>query len=140
MGVRLRLAPRLAGGSDILRNDPEEREFSLTSATVLRATSGPSATGSQHWDSSRRHRIHDRCRQCRDRAVVTRRQAQATSGDARMNRAQERGAELRRELALRGRVDAEAVAVSLGLEVRLWPLEVSLEEGRSLRTSRARWW
>ncbi len=47
--------------------------------------------------------------------------------EAWMNRARERGSALRRELGLRGRVDAEAVAVGLGLEVQLWPLEVLLE-------------
>ena len=45
----------------------------------------------------------------------------------RMNRAQQRAAALRQELDLRGRVDAEAVAVGLGLEVRPWPLEVLKE-------------
>ena len=44
-----------------------------------------------------------------------------------MNRAQQRGRALRQDLGLRGRVDAEAVAVDLGLEVRLWPLEVLME-------------
>ena len=44
-----------------------------------------------------------------------------------MNRAQQRAAALRQELDLRGRVDAEAVAVGLGLEVRPWPLEVLKE-------------
>ena len=44
-----------------------------------------------------------------------------------MNRAQRRGAELRRELRLRGRVDADAVAASLGLSVRPWWMEVQRE-------------
>ena len=44
-----------------------------------------------------------------------------------MNRAQRRGAALRRELGLRGRVDAEAVAAGLGLGVRPWYLEVQKE-------------
>ena len=44
-----------------------------------------------------------------------------------MNRAQRRGAALRRELGLRGRVDAEAVAAHLGLGVRTWFMEVQKE-------------
>ena len=44
-----------------------------------------------------------------------------------MNRAQLRGAALRRELGLRGRVDAEAVAEGLGLGVRPWHLQVQKE-------------
>ena len=44
-----------------------------------------------------------------------------------MNRAQREGTALRRELGLNGRIDAEAVAVGLGLEVRPWPLEVLKE-------------
>ena len=44
-----------------------------------------------------------------------------------MNRAQRRAVALRRELELQGRIDAEAVAVRLGLEVRSWPLEVLME-------------
>ena len=39
-----------------------------------------------------------------------------------MNRAQRKAAELRRRLGLRGRVDAEAVANLLGMEVVLWAL------------------
>ena len=44
-----------------------------------------------------------------------------------MTRAQRRGAELRHELGLRGRVDAEAVAGHLGLEVFSWPFQVLQE-------------
>ena len=44
-----------------------------------------------------------------------------------MNRAQRRAATLRRKLGLHGQIDAEAVANSLGLTVRRWPLEVQLE-------------
>ena len=44
-----------------------------------------------------------------------------------MTRAQRRGRELRRELGLRGRVDAEAVADHLGLEVFSWPFQVLQE-------------
>ena len=44
-----------------------------------------------------------------------------------MNRAQQRASALRRELGLEGRVDAEAVANGLGLEVQPWPLEVLTE-------------
>lgn len=44
-----------------------------------------------------------------------------------MNRAQWRGAALRRELGLRGRVDAVAVAERLGLGVRPWYMEVQKE-------------
>ena len=44
-----------------------------------------------------------------------------------MNRAQRRGAALRRELGLRGRVDAEAVAAGLGLGVRPWHFAVQTE-------------
>lgn len=44
-----------------------------------------------------------------------------------MNRAQQRGSTLRQELGLEGRVDAEAVANGLGLEVQPWPLEVLSE-------------
>ena len=44
-----------------------------------------------------------------------------------MNRAQRRGTELRRELALAGRVDAEAVAAHLGLSVQPWTLDVQRE-------------
>ena len=44
-----------------------------------------------------------------------------------MNRAQRRGADMRRQLGLRGRVDAEAVAASLGLSVRPWWMEVQTE-------------
>lgn len=44
-----------------------------------------------------------------------------------MTRAQERGAQLRRELGLQGRVDAEAVANRLGLEVWSWPFRVLQE-------------
>ena len=44
-----------------------------------------------------------------------------------MNRAQRRGAALRRELELQGRVDAEAVANGLGLVVRPWYFEVQKE-------------
>ena len=44
-----------------------------------------------------------------------------------MNRAQQRGAALRQDLGLSGCIDAEAVAVSLGLEVHPWPLEVLSE-------------
>ena len=46
-----------------------------------------------------------------------------------MNRAQERGSALRRQLGLRGQVDAEAVARDLGLTIRRHPLRV-LEEMR----------
>ena len=46
-----------------------------------------------------------------------------------MNRAQRRALELRRALGLRGRVDAEAVANHLGLEVKVWPLRVLKEMG-----------
>ena len=44
-----------------------------------------------------------------------------------MNRAQQRGSELRKELGLRGRVDAEAVANSLGLDVWPWDFDVQTE-------------
>ena len=44
-----------------------------------------------------------------------------------MTRAQRRGGEFRRELGLRGRVDAEAVAGHLGLEVFSWPFQVLQE-------------
>ena len=44
-----------------------------------------------------------------------------------MKRAQRKGAELRRKLGLHGRVDAEAVAGILGLEVVPWPLAVQEE-------------
>ena len=44
-----------------------------------------------------------------------------------MNRAQQRGSALRQDLGLSGCIDAEAVAVSLGLEVHPWPLEVLSE-------------
>ena len=44
-----------------------------------------------------------------------------------MNRAQREGTALRRELGLNGRIDAEAVAMGLGLEVRPWPMEVLKE-------------
>ena len=44
-----------------------------------------------------------------------------------MNGAQRRGADMRRQLGLRGRVDAEAVAASLGLSVRPWWMEVQRE-------------
>ncbi len=44
-----------------------------------------------------------------------------------MNRARQRASTLRRELGLLGRVDAEAVAVALGLEVIPWPLDVLKE-------------
>ena len=46
-----------------------------------------------------------------------------------MNRAQRRALGLRPALGLRGRVDAEAVANHLGLEVKLWPLRVLKEMG-----------
>ena len=46
-----------------------------------------------------------------------------------MNRAQRRALELRHTLGLRGRVDAEAVANHLGLEVKPWPLRVLKEMG-----------
>lgn len=46
-----------------------------------------------------------------------------------MNRAQRRALELRRTLGLRGRVDAEAVANHLGLEVKPWTLRVLKEMG-----------
>ena len=41
-----------------------------------------------------------------------------------MSRAQQRGSALRRELGLRGQVDAEAVANNLGLTVKRWSLRV----------------
>ena len=44
-----------------------------------------------------------------------------------MNGAQRRGADMRRQLGLRGRVDSEAVAASLGLSVRPWWMEVQTE-------------
>ena len=44
-----------------------------------------------------------------------------------MNRAQRRGAEMRRRLGLRGRVDADAVVAGLGLSVRAWSMEVQRE-------------
>ena len=44
-----------------------------------------------------------------------------------MSRAHRRGRELRRKLGLRGRVDVDAVANILGLEVVSWPFE-KLEE------------
>ena len=44
-----------------------------------------------------------------------------------MRRAQKKAAELRRRLGLRGRVDAEAVASILGLEVVAWPMRVQEE-------------
>ena len=44
-----------------------------------------------------------------------------------MNRAQRRAVELRRKLGLRGRVDTEAVANHLGLEVQPWPMQVQEE-------------
>lgn len=44
-----------------------------------------------------------------------------------MNRAQQQGVELRRELGLRGRVDVEAFANALGLEVWPWDFEVQQE-------------
>ena len=44
-----------------------------------------------------------------------------------MKRAQRKARELRRKLKLSGRVDAEAVASILGLEVVSWPLEVQEE-------------
>ena len=44
-----------------------------------------------------------------------------------MTRAQRRGEELRRELGLRGRVDAEDVASHLGLEVVTWPFHTLQE-------------
>ena len=44
-----------------------------------------------------------------------------------MSRAQRRASELRRKLGLHGRVDAEAVANLMGLQVRLWPLEKQRE-------------
>lgn len=44
-----------------------------------------------------------------------------------MNRAQQRARELRRELGLRGRVDAEAVANGLGLDVWPWDFDVQQE-------------
>ena len=46
-----------------------------------------------------------------------------------MTRAHREGSRLRKDLALSGQVDAEAVATDLGLSVRLWPLRV-LEEMR----------
>ncbi|MCY4583482.1 MAG: ImmA/IrrE family metallo-endopeptidase [Chloroflexi bacterium] len=45
----------------------------------------------------------------------------------RLTRAQRRGRELRRELGLRGRVDAEALAEHLGLEVFSWPFRTLQE-------------
>ena len=44
-----------------------------------------------------------------------------------MKRAQRKAEQLRRKLGLSGRVDAEAVADILGLEVVLWPMEVQQE-------------
>ena len=44
-----------------------------------------------------------------------------------MSRARQRGSALRRELGLRGQVDAEAVANDLGLTVDRWPLLVLKE-------------
>lgn len=44
-----------------------------------------------------------------------------------MNRAQRKAVELRKKLGLSGRVDAEAVAGIVGLEVMSWPLEVQEE-------------
>lgn len=44
-----------------------------------------------------------------------------------MNRPQQQGAALRRSLGLRGRVDAEAVANALGLDVRPWYFETQTE-------------
>ena len=44
-----------------------------------------------------------------------------------MNRAQRRAVALRRELDLKGRIDAEAVAHELGLELWLWDFEVQTE-------------
>ena len=44
-----------------------------------------------------------------------------------MRRAQRKAAELRRRLGLCGRVDAEAVASILGLEVVAWPMRVQEE-------------
>ena len=44
-----------------------------------------------------------------------------------MKRAQRKAAALRRKLGLHGRVDAEAVADILGLEVVPWPMEVQQE-------------
>ena len=44
-----------------------------------------------------------------------------------MNRAQRRGAALRRELGLRGQVDVEAVAAGFGLGVRPWHFDVQTE-------------
>ncbi len=40
-----------------------------------------------------------------------------------MNRAQRKALELRRKLGLSGRVDAEALANMMGLDVFLWPLD-----------------
>ena len=47
-----------------------------------------------------------------------------------MTRARRRAMELRRELALRGQVDAESVANHLGLEVLTWPFPSPLQRGR----------
>ena len=44
-----------------------------------------------------------------------------------MNKAQRKAVELRRKLGLRGRVDAEEVAHTLGLEVMLLPMRVQEE-------------
>lgn len=44
-----------------------------------------------------------------------------------MTRAQRRGKEIRRELGLRGRVDAEEVANRLGLDVLTWSFQVLQE-------------
>ena len=44
-----------------------------------------------------------------------------------MKRARQKGTELRKKLGLHGRVDAEAVAGILGLEVVPWPLAVQEE-------------
>ena len=44
-----------------------------------------------------------------------------------MNRAQRKAAALRRKLGLHGRVDAEAVAGILGLEVVAWPMRIQQE-------------
>ena len=44
-----------------------------------------------------------------------------------MNRAQSTAVKLRRQLGLRGQVDAEAVANLVGLVVKPWPLKVQEE-------------
>ena len=61
-----------------------------------------------------------------------------------MRRAQRKAVELRKKLGLHGRVDAEAVASILGLDVVPWPMEVQeeLQMGRYIGVAErldARW-